>query len=36
MVDVPDDATTTAVLEFDLQGEVGTYTGRFDFPGDND
>src|SRR5262245_23128503 len=36
MVDIPDDATTTAVLEFDASATVGTYSGRFEFGGDRD
>src|SRR5262245_37082422 len=36
MVDVPDDTTTTAVLEFDQNNEVGTYSGTLDFYTDVD
>jgi serralysin len=36
MVDIPDDTTTTAALEFDSGATVGTYSGYADYGGDHD
>src|SRR5262245_32508563 len=36
MVDVPDNATTTTVLQFSSDATVGTYSGRIETLGDHD